>query len=505
MVLPTNFLTPILKLNIKHMKISSILLIVLCICGIAKPAAFVAAKRGVTFEITLDSSIKTVPRLMVYRTTFNASPNQNSDFIIIQPVKVRGYTYYYSMPEQLKPAYFALDCPSPKTSDVLIDYHLLEPGDRIKIGVGNKKPARLPILTFSGLGSAKYNCKNEFLQAIRTESEVMRNNPDDEDEKDNYRKHLRYIDACNKVIDRYSAHMSAFATQVLRADMIGKIGGKMVENILFSYDNALTNKSETAMQQLREDYFTRYQLIATNSIADSCLVYSVHYPYYRYLAVRTARFVTKGMAKQIEVIPELKKITNTALRDKVMTDYTVYGWIGLGVDIEQKLADILATVKDKSCRKKIEELTRHLPGVKAYDFALQDATGKIVKLSDFKGKTVFIDFYYTGCGNCASYYKHEVEGVEQKYKGNSKVVFISISADSNPETWKKSLQTAQYNSPDAINLYTNGKGFNHELILYYNIKGYPSPMLIDKNGKILHTGNFLRKAINLESAIQKSL
>jgi hypothetical protein len=162
MVLPTNFLTPILKLNIKHMKISSILLIVLCICGIAKPAAFVAAKRGVTFEITLDSSIKTVPRLMVYRTTFNASPNQNSDYIIIQPVKVRGYTYYYSVPEQSKPAYFALDCPSPKTIDVLIDYHLLEPGDRIKIGVGNKKPARLPILTFSGLGSAKYNCKNGF-------------------------------------------------------------------------------------------------------------------------------------------------------------------------------------------------------------------------------------------------------------------------------------------------------------------------------------------------------
>jgi cytochrome oxidase Cu insertion factor (SCO1/SenC/PrrC family) len=333
----------------------------------------------------------------------------------------------------------------------------------------------------------------------------MRNNPANEDEKDNYRKHLRYIDACNKVIDRYSAQMSAFATQVLRADMIGEIGGKMVENLLWSYDIALTNKSENAMQQLREDYFTRYQLIATNGIADSCLVYSVHYPYYRYLAVRTARFVTQGMANQIEIIQELKKITNTALRDKVMTDFIVYGWPGLGVDIEQKLADILATVKDKSCRMKIEELTRHLPGRKAYDFALRDAKGKIVKLSDFKGKTVFIDFYYTGCGNCIIYYKTQVEGVEQKYKGNSKVVFISISADSNPDTWKNSLQGAQYNSPDGINLYTNGKGFSHELIFYYNIKGYPSPMLIDKNGKILHTGNFLRKAINLDSAIQKSL
>jgi cytochrome oxidase Cu insertion factor (SCO1/SenC/PrrC family) len=487
------------------MKPYSILLIVLCICGIAKPAAFVAAKRGVTFEITLDSSIKTVPRLMVYRTTFYILPGHNSDRIIIKPEKVRGNTYYYSLPEQAKPAYFSLDCPSAKTSDILIDYHLLEPGDRIKIGVGKKNAAHLPDLTFSGLGSAKYNCKNELLQAILTEAEVMRNNPADEDEKDNYRRQLRYIDACNKVIDRYSAHMSAFATQVLRADMIGKIGGKMVENILWSYDIALTNKSEIAMQQLREDYFTRYQLIATQDLADSCLVYSVYYPYYRYLVAKTARFLSQGMAKQIEIIPELKKITNTALRDKVMTDFIVYGWPGLGVDIEQKLADILGTVKDKSCHMKIEELTRHLPGVKAYDFALQDAKGKIVKLSDFKGKTVFIDFYYTGCGNCIIYYKTQVEGVEQKYKGNSKVVFISISADSNPDTWKKSLQGAQYNSPDGINLYTNGKGFSHELIFYYNIKNYPSPMLIDKSGKILHTGSFLRKGVNLDSAIQKSL
>lgn len=78
------------------------------------------------------------------------------------------------------------------------------------------------------------------------------------------------------------------------------------------------------------------------------------------------------------------------------------------------------------------------PGCDAIDFEVEDPSGKIVKLSDFKGKVVYVDFWATWCLPCCMQIPY-MEKVAQKYKGDRRVACISVSLDSNAADWKEKL------------------------------------------------------------------
>jgi cytochrome oxidase Cu insertion factor (SCO1/SenC/PrrC family) len=120
----------------------------------------------------------------------------------------------------------------------------------------------------------------------------------------------------------------------------------------------------------------------------------------------------------------------------------------------------------------------------AYPFDLPDANGKSHKLSDYKGKLIVIDFWYTGCSYCMALNK-AMSTIIQKYKNNRKVVFLTVSIDIKKDLWLKSISSGNYTSPETINLYTNGKGAMHPIIQNYNFNGYPQQLIIDKNGKLI--------------------
>ena len=58
--------------------------------------------------------------------------------------------------------------------------------------------------------------------------------------------------------------------------------------------------------------------------------------------------------------------------------------------------------------KRFSKLKAKISGKYAYNFNLPDTLSKRVQLSEFKGKVVFIDFWYTGCTNCVEFYKKRI-------------------------------------------------------------------------------------------------
>ncbi len=119
------------------------------------------------------------------------------------------------------------------------------------------------------------------------------------------------------------------------------------------------------------------------------------------------------------------------------------------------------------------------PGQIAYDFELEDLEGNKVKLSDFRGKVVYLDFWGTSCGPC----RYQIENYSHKLKEKMKdkdIVFMYVACEGNVKRVKKYMDK---NNVKGVKLIAKDK----EAIIRdkYWFNGIPEYYIIDKEGKIV--------------------
>ena len=127
------------------------------------------------------------------------------------------------------------------------------------------------------------------------------------------------------------------------------------------------------------------------------------------------------------------------------------------------------------------------------NFTLKDVNNRDVRLSDFKGKVILLDFWATWCGPCKVEIPWFIE-FQEKY-GPAGLQVVGISADDTHE------QLLPYVNQMKMN-YTVLQGLGHDDVqeAYGPLWGIPVTALISRDGKICakHTGMSAKEAFESE-------
>jgi thiol-disulfide isomerase/thioredoxin len=124
---------------------------------------------------------------------------------------------------------------------------------------------------------------------------------------------------------------------------------------------------------------------------------------------------------------------------------------------------------------------KKLNNTKAPNFEYVNFNGAKTKLSDFKGKYVYIDVWATWCGPCRAEIPF-LQKVEEKYK-DKKITFVSISIDVDKDfqKWKTFVKEKNLGGTQ---LFAD-KNWTSDFIKSFNINSIPRFILIDPSGNVV--------------------
>ncbi|UKJ06795.1 TlpA disulfide reductase family protein [Solitalea lacus] len=156
------------------------------------------------------------------------------------------------------------------------------------------------------------------------------------------------------------------------------------------------------------------------------------------------------------------------------------------VDIIESLFNTLsASVKNtpagQAFAKQILTAKATAKGAMAPDFSQTDVDGKEVKLSDFRGKYVLLDFWASWCGPCREENPNVVAAFHKFKDKNFTVLGISLDNPGKKEAWLNAIEKDKLEWTQLSDL----QGWKNAVAVLYGVRSIPQNYLIGPDGKII--------------------
>lgn len=272
--------------------------------------------------------------------------------------------------------------------------------------------------------------------------------------------------------------LEAYIQANIMSDKYSSIGMVYHENIdetLQKRNSELTAQSRTYIQNIfKFDNDLFYSFSYLNSIYNILFM--------RYDGLKLSNKIGTSLEEKYTY---LKQVLPDNLQVPVLSLFLEYDIdkLNQSEDLENIIAHTYLHPKDSVYKeyilKRYENATSFKRGMKAPDFVLVNEKGEKITLATFKGKVVYLDFWYAACGPCHALFK-SLKPAKDYFLNNNDVVFLNISID-RQDVWKNSVKKFDILG---YHVFTENRESDHPIIKSYKVAGYPTTCLIDRNGNI---------------------
>jgi len=137
-----------------------------------------------------------------------------------------------------------------------------------------------------------------------------------------------------------------------------------------------------------------------------------------------------------------------------------------------------------------------LVGSQAPDFTLDDTNGKAVSLHDLRGKVVLLDFWASWCGPCRELTPY-IQYIHEQM-GDKGVVVLGLNDGEDLDTVNQFMKEESITFPELL-------GCEPDVAMSYFLDGFPTTVVIDRQGKIVYYEDGFRSTLDIVNAVKRTL